>query len=680
LAVSSSQQQISSSQQQISASLLNVVANYATTGSNSFRANQSITGSLVVSSTITAQTLVVQTVTSSIVYSSGSNIFGSALGDRQTFTGSVNITGSLTVNTTGTEFQVTNNGVVMGNLLTDAHSVTGSVNITGSLSGTSARFSMPSGNGALTIANSSLSNKNWTFLPNTNSAESDLLLYYSGASAGTRLTVSSSGAATFSSSVTATSFYAAGQISTTNGVDTDLLITLTTVGAATKYAAIQSSVSGRVLALNPTNGANVGIGTTNPVYTLDVTGTGRFTGILTAQTGILFPTTQTVSSTGSIGYNSTQGLFIYTKTGTSYDFKVYNGVGSTFMQVPTGTQNVEFLGSVTIAASTPGLVLNDTSGAAAGSVVFQNNGTQKFNLTTLSTSNNFVLYNNGGTNSYNLTIAHSTGNVGIGVTDPTYKLQVSGDMYLTGRITTGASIGYTSSQKDIGAGLLVAGSGMAVNQSDDTFYPLISNYNIVAGAGYYNYPAFGFMRPTNNINGDVVISNRGDGLATVYWKFKPNGDFVIPGAISKGSGTFKIDHPLESKKDTNYLIHSFIEGPRADLIYRGTIDLISGSAIIDIDETVGLTEGTFNVLVRETQCFVNNQTGWDLIKGQVSGSILTITSQNENSTDTISWMVVGERHDEHIKGTIWTDENGKPILEPLKNPPPPAPPLSGSIE
>jgi hypothetical protein len=68
--------------------------NYATTGSNSFRADQSITGSLVVSSTITAQTLVVQTVTSSIVYSSGSNIFGSALSNTQTFTGSLNLTGS----------------------------------------------------------------------------------------------------------------------------------------------------------------------------------------------------------------------------------------------------------------------------------------------------------------------------------------------------------------------------------------------------------------------------------------------------------------------------------------------------------------------------------------------------------------------------------------------------------
>jgi len=89
--------QVSSSQQQISSSLLNVISIFATTGSNSFRANQSITGSLVVSSTITAQTLVVQTVTSSIVYSSGSNIFGCDLNSRQTFTGSVLITGSLTI-------------------------------------------------------------------------------------------------------------------------------------------------------------------------------------------------------------------------------------------------------------------------------------------------------------------------------------------------------------------------------------------------------------------------------------------------------------------------------------------------------------------------------------------------------------------------------------------------------
>ena len=53
-----------------------------------------ITGSLTTSGTITAQTLVVQTITSSILYSSGSNIFGNQLTNTQTFTGSINITGS----------------------------------------------------------------------------------------------------------------------------------------------------------------------------------------------------------------------------------------------------------------------------------------------------------------------------------------------------------------------------------------------------------------------------------------------------------------------------------------------------------------------------------------------------------------------------------------------------------
>ena len=106
---------------------------YATTGSNSFRATQSITGSLTVTGQIIAQTLNVQQVTSSIVFSSGSNTFGCDLNSRQTFTGSVLMTGSLVVNTTGPELQVNNNGVILGNLTADRHSVTGSFYQTGSV-------------------------------------------------------------------------------------------------------------------------------------------------------------------------------------------------------------------------------------------------------------------------------------------------------------------------------------------------------------------------------------------------------------------------------------------------------------------------------------------------------------------------------------------------------------------
>jgi hypothetical protein len=88
---------VSSSQQQISSSLLNVISVFATTGSNSFRETQSITGSLTVTGQIIAQSINVQQVTSSIIYSSGSNVFGCDINSRQTFTGSFYQTGSIAV-------------------------------------------------------------------------------------------------------------------------------------------------------------------------------------------------------------------------------------------------------------------------------------------------------------------------------------------------------------------------------------------------------------------------------------------------------------------------------------------------------------------------------------------------------------------------------------------------------
>jgi hypothetical protein len=87
---------------------INYLTNTPTTGSNTYVGTQTtsgsvlvtgslqVTGSIATTGTITAQTLVVQTVTSSIVYSSGSNIFGNSLTDTQKFTGSLLLTGSAT--------------------------------------------------------------------------------------------------------------------------------------------------------------------------------------------------------------------------------------------------------------------------------------------------------------------------------------------------------------------------------------------------------------------------------------------------------------------------------------------------------------------------------------------------------------------------------------------------------
>jgi len=85
-----------------------------------------LTGDLTVTGNIIATTLNVQDVTASVVYSSGSNIFGSSSIDTQQFTGSILTSGSIEVN--GDKFTVsgaTGNTVVGGTLNSGAITSTG---------------------------------------------------------------------------------------------------------------------------------------------------------------------------------------------------------------------------------------------------------------------------------------------------------------------------------------------------------------------------------------------------------------------------------------------------------------------------------------------------------------------------------------------------------------------------
>ena len=137
----------------------------------------------------------------------------------------------------------------------------------------------------------------------------------------------------------------------------------------------------------------------------------------------------------------------------------------------------------------------------------------------------------------------------------------------------------------------------------------------------------------------------------------------VDGTISKGTDNFEIPHPLPSKKDTHHLFHSMIEGPQCDNIYRGKVTLSSGAAIVNLDTVSNMTEGTFVLLNRDVQCFTTNETGWGAVKGSVSGNILTISAQDGSSTDTISWMVVGERQDDAVKKSNSTDSDGHLVVE-----------------
>lgn len=175
----------------------------------------------------------------------------------------------------------------------------------------------------------------------------------------------------------------------------------------------------------------------------------------------------------------------------------------------------------------------------------------------------------------------------------------------------------------------------------------------------------GYNSPTGGAGGNFTIytADTSENLQ-MRMCIDPSGQVTIQGALSKGSGSFRIKHPLFSKKCTHNLVHSFIEGPNADLIYSGHTKLIGGISCINIDCVSRMTDGTFEALNRCVRIFTTNESSWNAVRGKVCGNIVIIESQDNTSEDEISWMVIGERQDEHMFETEWTDSEGRVITEP----------------
>ena len=171
----------------------------------------------------------------------------------------------------------------------------------------------------------------------------------------------------------------------------------------------------------------------------------------------------------------------------------------------------------------------------------------------------------------------------------------------------------------------------------------------------------------NNTGGYAAMGSGANGFSFNFADGSGSGTVTVSGTLNKTSGSFRISHPLESKKDTHHLFHSFVEGPQCDNLYRGKVTLSSGSATVNLDTKSGMSDGTFVALNRDIQCFTTNETGWTPTKGSVSGNVLTITAQDNSCTDTISWLVIGERQDDEIKASSLTDNDGNLVVEKLKS-------------
>jgi hypothetical protein len=580
-------------------------ASYAVSASNATNAvTASFANAFTVANTLTATTLVVQTVSSSVIYSSGSNVFGNNIANTQVFTGSVYINGSN--NTLNYVPKITGSGLLINSLIQD--------------------------NGVSQIGVGILSG--WVYSGLKAIQVNTATMYGYGGTAGFASNVY------FSSSFKYITNGGGGYIENNNAGDWSFL---------TAPSGNEGSVATLTTKMYISSSGNVGISTTTPLDRLDVAGTIRAT-----------VNTSYFTTFGYIGGTQIRMVSPIGETADNMVFKIDGAssgtAGNQFIfqtqagnTTPVTTLWISKLGDVNIGTttSTKYQVLNLTNDAnTAGAAIGLARSAGQF--ITNAGAGDLIIGNATGKNIL-------FGNTGAGTTEY-MRISSGGDILIAGGNTTGQSSvttmtalrfpnQYSTGYTDASVKLFLFNSGATIQ-------------GFTAGPGY-----------------DLQYHSSGDNSAGRHVWFVGNtevlrvqstsGNVTIRGSLSKGSGSFRIKHPLTSKKNTHQLVHSFIEGPQADLIYSGGVTLVDGKATINIDEAATMTEGTFEALNRNIRVFTSNETSWDNVRGKVVGNILTIECQNTESTDKVSWLVIGERQDEHMMDTEWTDSNGKVIVEPL---------------
>jgi hypothetical protein len=390
---------------------------------------------------------------------------------------------------------------------------------------------------------------------------------------------------------------------------------------------------------------NLGISTNSPAYKLDVNGDINLTGSLR------FSGTAITSTVSEL--NILSGV---TATATQLNYLAGTTLGTiTASKAITVDASSNINTVLRLTKSVNGNQILFTNGTSTGAIYQFNNSHLWFGTTS---AHDTVLQSNG---SERIRIL-STGNVGIGTTSPTSVLDVLGTIQtntlIYNNLASGASarfVGNWPANNFWGIG--------PHDTSTSTTYRIRIGVNDATGVWSGAYPVV--YTGGLNLQNNTASTSTTTGTVIVTGGVGISGAVNIGGALSKGSGTFDIEHPTLSNKR---LVHSFIEGPRCDLIYRGTVKLVNGMATVNLDtesvanQSNSMTEGTFVALVQNPVCYLQNST-FDRVIGIIENNKLKITCENNTSSSLVNWMVIGERKDKFIKEWNRTDSNGCLITE-----------------
>ena len=160
-----------------------------------------------------------------------------------------------------------------------------------------------------------------------------------------------------------------------------------------------------------------------------------------------------------------------------------------------------------------------------------------------------------------------------------------------------------------------------------------------------NYGVF-----ANSPSGTGLLATSVTGLAGRF-----NGDVQISGNLSKGGGSFKIDHPLDP--ENKYLYHSFVESPDMKNIYDGVVLLdANGEAVLRLPEWFGALNRDFRYQLTCIGSFAPVY-----VAEEMKGNSFKIAGGEPGMK--ISWQVTGIRQDAYANAHRIKVEEDKPDNE-----------------
>lgn len=216
----------------------------------------------------------------------------------------------------------------------------------------------------------------------------------------------------------------------------------------------------------------------------------------------------------------------------------------------------------------------------------------------------------------------STGSFGIGVMGRGVTAGVFGYSGTTG----GAGV---LGRTDGGGGSVSSGVRGEGNGAGTVAISAFNNF----GTGVYTLADAGGTAIFASNGGSNVSGYAGDFQGRV----RVSGNLQVTGSVSKGSGTFKIDHPADP--ENKFLYHSFVESPDMKNIYDGVVTLdASGMATVTLPDY-------FNSLNKDYRYQLTCVGGYApvYIAKEVANNTFEIAGGKPGLK--VSWTVTGIRQD-----------------------------------